>query len=98
MHLILACAALNYTGADDLQMRCMCAPGLRLDLFTALTDPLQARACEESGCCTALERRTRMRRDRKHYSQQADYAGFDGDAGQEQLEVLGGGEGRLSET
>ena len=34
-----------------------------------------------------------MRRDRKHYSQQADYAGFDGDAGQDQPEALSGSKG-----
>ena len=38
-----------------------------------------------------------MCRDKKHYSQQADYAGFDGVAGQDQLEALTGSEGELSE-
>ena len=36
-----------------------------------------------------------MRRDRKHYNQQADYAGFDGGAGQDQPEALSGSKGAL---
>ena len=44
------------------------------------------RCCLKSFCA-------RMRRDRKQYSQQADYAGFDAGAGLDQAEVLTAGEG-----
>ena len=39
-----------------------------------------------------------LRRDKKHYNQQADYAGYDGGVGSDEPEALTGSEGDILDT